>query len=384
MSKSASLRRIQADVRELALDPSDRYHAAPLEHDMLEWHFTICGADETDFAGGVYHGRILLPPDYPFKPPHIIFLTPTGRFETHTKICLSFSAFHPELWQPAWGIRLILEALISFLPTPADGALGSLDWSSAERQKLAKQSVNFFCPTCNCCVKDLIPKLVKTDNGGQGGSEGGTFKPKSRFQKEIEELQRLQFLEHPKEEDANATAVVPNAETTTASTGVVTHAATENAVSAATTTSSTSTLSRTQQLQQPLQTTTDTPHESSQAAAVREPQSSSKEPAAAAVTEPTMTTMMTMTTDLDHAHVNRPDESGPVVRADERLVATAATAPPPPPTVSATTGTTMWWLDPLLHAIIVVLAILVYVWLRKVAALVVDIRNVYEESAGSF
>jgi ubiquitin-conjugating enzyme E2 J1 len=66
MSKSASLRRIQADVRELALDPSDRYHAAPL----VEWHFTICGADETDFAGGVYHGRILLPPDYPFKPPH--------------------------------------------------------------------------------------------------------------------------------------------------------------------------------------------------------------------------------------------------------------------------------------------------------------------------
>jgi len=37
MSKSPSLRRIQADIRELALDPSDRYHAAPLEHDMFEW-----------------------------------------------------------------------------------------------------------------------------------------------------------------------------------------------------------------------------------------------------------------------------------------------------------------------------------------------------------
>ena len=37
MSKSPSLRRIQADVRELALDPSDRYHAAPLENDMFEW-----------------------------------------------------------------------------------------------------------------------------------------------------------------------------------------------------------------------------------------------------------------------------------------------------------------------------------------------------------
>lgn len=32
-------------------------------------HFTIRGADGTDFEGGVYHGRILLPPEYPFKPP---------------------------------------------------------------------------------------------------------------------------------------------------------------------------------------------------------------------------------------------------------------------------------------------------------------------------
>jgi ubiquitin-conjugating enzyme E2 J1 len=107
-SKSPSLRRIQADIRELALDPSDRYHATPLENDMFEWHFTIRGATKTDFDGGVYHGRILLPPEYPFKPPHIIFLTPSGRFETNTKICLSFSAFHPELWQPAWYVYVYI------------------------------------------------------------------------------------------------------------------------------------------------------------------------------------------------------------------------------------------------------------------------------------
>jgi len=65
MSKSPSLRRIQADVRELALDPSDQYHAAPLENDMFEWHFTIRGPHKTDFEEGIYHGRILLPPEYP-------------------------------------------------------------------------------------------------------------------------------------------------------------------------------------------------------------------------------------------------------------------------------------------------------------------------------
>jgi ubiquitin-protein ligase len=38
MSKSPSLRRIQADIRELAHDPSERYHASPLENDMFEWY----------------------------------------------------------------------------------------------------------------------------------------------------------------------------------------------------------------------------------------------------------------------------------------------------------------------------------------------------------
>jgi ubiquitin-conjugating enzyme E2 J1 len=41
----------------------------------------------------------LLPLDYPFKPPNIVFLTPNGRFEAGKKICLSISAYHPEEWQ---------------------------------------------------------------------------------------------------------------------------------------------------------------------------------------------------------------------------------------------------------------------------------------------
>jgi ubiquitin-conjugating enzyme E2 J1 len=193
MSKSPSLRRIQADIRELSIDPSDQYHAAPLEHDMFEWHFTIRGASATDFEGGVYHGRILLPPEYPFKPPNIVFLTPSGRFETNTKVCLSFSSFHPELWQPAWGIRLILEALISFLPTPADGAIGALDWTKEERVKLAKESVKFRCPICcevgKTCV-DLLPELKA------GKKEG----KKTKFHEEIEKLKMLQFQNHAVEE----------------------------------------------------------------------------------------------------------------------------------------------------------------------------------------
>lgn len=76
-----------------------------LQGNVLEWHFTIRGPTETEFEGGVYHGRIVLPPEYPFKPPNIMLLTPNGRFETKKLICLSISAFHPETWQPAWGSK---------------------------------------------------------------------------------------------------------------------------------------------------------------------------------------------------------------------------------------------------------------------------------------
>lgn len=75
----------------------------PPQGNLLEWHFTIRGPPDTEFEGGVYHGRIVLPPEYPFKPPNIMLLTPNGRFEIRKMICLSISAFHPETWQPAWG-----------------------------------------------------------------------------------------------------------------------------------------------------------------------------------------------------------------------------------------------------------------------------------------
>ena len=51
------------------------YYAQPLEDNLFEWHFTILAPEGTDFEGGHYHGRILLPTEYPMKPPSIIMLT---------------------------------------------------------------------------------------------------------------------------------------------------------------------------------------------------------------------------------------------------------------------------------------------------------------------
>lgn len=126
------------EALELA-EPTEEYSANPLEENLFEWHFTVRGPPSTEFENGYYHGRILLPSQYPMKPPDIILLTPNGRFETNKKICLSISGHHPESWQPSWSIRTALLALIAFMPTKPGGTIGSLDYTPEERQQLAKK-----------------------------------------------------------------------------------------------------------------------------------------------------------------------------------------------------------------------------------------------------
>eukprot|EP01029_Cantina_marsupialis_P028815 TRINITY_DN778037_c0_g1_i1.p1 TRINITY_DN778037_c0_g1~~TRINITY_DN778037_c0_g1_i1.p1 ORF type:complete len:259 (-),score=62.77 TRINITY_DN778037_c0_g1_i1:162-938(-) len=148
MSNRLAVKRIRGDIRELENNPNDRIYARPLDGDLFEWHFTVRGPIDSDFENGVYHGVIALPSEYPMKPPTIKFLTPSGRFEVDTKICLSISAHHPESWQPAWGIRTMLEAIVSMFPAPGEGAIGSLDFPSEARKTMALQSWRFKCKEC--------------------------------------------------------------------------------------------------------------------------------------------------------------------------------------------------------------------------------------------
>lgn len=79
---------------------------------MFEWHFTLRGPTETPYEKGIYHGKIVLPSDYPMSPPDIYFFTvleccvfhlqANGRFDIHTKICLTNTSFHKDEWSPSW------------------------------------------------------------------------------------------------------------------------------------------------------------------------------------------------------------------------------------------------------------------------------------------
>lgn len=157
--KSPGVKRLMREAKELA-HPTEEYYACPLDDNLFEWHFTVRGPPETEFEGGYYHGRILLPPQYPMQPPNIILLTPNGRFEINKKICLSISGYHPETWQPSWSIRTALLALIAFMPTKGAGTIGSLDYTPEERQVLARKSQTWECSECG----KIADKLVTAGN----------------------------------------------------------------------------------------------------------------------------------------------------------------------------------------------------------------------------
>ena len=139
-------------------DPSDDFVANPIKDDMFCWHFTIRGPPETEFEGGLYHGVIKLPMNYPNKPPNIMFLTPNGRFDINMDVCLSMTQYHKEEWQAAWTIRSMLEAIIAFFPVKEDhDAIGALELSEENRKYYAKQSVKYKCDICGPIVNLLKP-----------------------------------------------------------------------------------------------------------------------------------------------------------------------------------------------------------------------------------
>lgn len=111
----------------------------PYGSNLLRWHFSVMGTPNSEYDGGIYHGRVLLPKDYPGSPPRVQLLTPSGRFIPGHDICLSASNYHPESWTPKWTVLSLIDALRLHMLTQAN-EIGGMTASPSERRKLASAS----------------------------------------------------------------------------------------------------------------------------------------------------------------------------------------------------------------------------------------------------
>lgn len=86
-----SVNRLIKEYKKLEEEPLELVDVCPDPIDMFKLHFVIHGAPDTPYFGGFYYGLLSFPVEYPLKPPSIMMFTPSGRFSTNTRLCLSMS-----------------------------------------------------------------------------------------------------------------------------------------------------------------------------------------------------------------------------------------------------------------------------------------------------
>ena len=119
MASIIQKKRLANEVKLLSREPLHYCSAYPDESNHLIWYFLLKGQKGTNYhtgqegGGGEYIGKIVHSPKYPAEPPDYYMLTPSGRYNVGSKICLTNSSYHKGDWSSTWNIQSILIAFYS-------------------------------------------------------------------------------------------------------------------------------------------------------------------------------------------------------------------------------------------------------------------------------
>ena len=100
------------------------------EADLYKWQIQLEGPQDSPYAGGFFKLLLVLPPDYPFKPPALNFQTkiyhPNISNDERGLMCLPM--LKSEEWKPSSKISAVLLTAINLLrePNPDDAVEGSI------------------------------------------------------------------------------------------------------------------------------------------------------------------------------------------------------------------------------------------------------------------
>ncbi|KAI5453796.1 Ubiquitin-conjugating enzyme E2 6 [Naganishia albida] len=216
MATKIATKRLQKEYQAMQKSPPPFILARFEEKNILDWHFIIRGPPDSPYAGGEYHGLIMFPSEYPFKPPDIKLFTPSGRFETGIKICMSMTSYHPSTWNAAWSVSTILTGLLSFM-LGDEITTGAVKTSVEEKKRLAHASHGFN--VANKKFRDIFPEYATPEmkdlpDMGQPPKPAGTTQPTPADPAETDILDAPSTAENGQQPvispSSAATAVVAN------------------------------------------------------------------------------------------------------------------------------------------------------------------------------
>ena len=139
---SRATKRLKRNLNLILTEPIPNIHVSPNEDDILDWHFVILGLVNTPYENGMYHGKLVFPPTFPFGPPKILFLTPNGRFKVNERLYFSLSDFNPDEWKPAYSVTAVLHGVYDFMHETTE-TIGSIETSDHVKRQLALDSKKF-------------------------------------------------------------------------------------------------------------------------------------------------------------------------------------------------------------------------------------------------
>jgi ubiquitin-conjugating enzyme E2 D/E len=107
-------RRIQKELDDLRTTPIETCTAGPTANDLYVWAATLVGPKDSPYEGGVFHLSLVLPTNYPFKPPRVTFTTKIfhPNISLTGAICLDILK---DQWSPALSIAKVLLSISSLL-----------------------------------------------------------------------------------------------------------------------------------------------------------------------------------------------------------------------------------------------------------------------------
>lgn len=160
---TANTKRIMKEARDLKNSSeckSKFISIEPVGNDLVNWKGTIAGPPGTPYEGGIFNLSVQIPPDYPFKPPHVTFKTKVfhPNISSDGSICVDILK---SSWSPALTLDKVMLSISILLesPNPDD----PLDSSAASLFKKDKEGYNKK-------VKEFVEMYAKLGSNSKGGA----------------------------------------------------------------------------------------------------------------------------------------------------------------------------------------------------------------------
>lgn len=144
---SSAVRALALEYKSLQEEPVEGFRVKLCNEDNLfEWEVAIFGPPDTLYQGGYFKAHMKFPPDYPYSPPSIRFLTKVWHPNVYENGDLCISILHPpvddpqsgelpcERWNPTQNVRTILLSVISLLNEPNTYSPANVDASVMYRR----------------------------------------------------------------------------------------------------------------------------------------------------------------------------------------------------------------------------------------------------------